>query len=416
MTSERANLFIIGFIFLLIVIIGSATWMNYQYVSQNMGMNKFVPRWQGTRTFLLEGTNPFSEEATNEIQRTVYGRLARSDEDPGYFVYPFYSIIFYAPFALIENHQTALALWMTLLEFALAGILVVSLLLVDWRPTILMILILFLYTFLWYHGIRPVISGNVSILVAFFVTGAMLAIRSNQDAVGGILLAITTIKPQMVVILCIFILVWSIVKGRWRIVWTFLGSLAFLIVTGSLFFQDWMLENIRQIIRYNEVMVISTPSAILLNWVPGVGKQMGWILTGVMVALLLIEWRSSFGKDERWFTWTAMVTLTASTLIGIYTTLENFILMYPAIMLILATWDKRWGLLGKWLIVIFLFTTSIGIWLLLLNGVQRGVQPDLDPIIYFLSPVIILIGLYWVRWWAVNPDRLPLEKISDYLG
>ena len=212
MSSERANLFIIGFIFLLIVIIGSATWMNYQYVSQNMGMNKFVPRWQGTRTFLLEGANPFSEEATNEIQRTVYGRLARSDEDPGYFVYPFYSIIFYAPFALIQNHQTALALWMTLLEFALAGILVVSLLLVDWRPTFLMIVILFLYTFLWYHGIRPVISGNVSILVVLFVTGALLAIRSNQDAVGGILLAITTIKPQMVVILCIFILIWSIIK------------------------------------------------------------------------------------------------------------------------------------------------------------------------------------------------------------
>jgi hypothetical protein len=363
----------------------------------------------------MQGTNPYSEQATNEIQRNAYGRLAKPDEDPGYFVYPFYSIILYAPFSLIENHDTAFALWMTVLEFALAGLIIVSLILVDWRPTIFIILVLFIYTFLWYHGLRPLISGNASVLVAFFATAALLAIRSNQDAVGGILLALSSIKPQMVVVLYIFIILWSIVKGRWRIIWTFLGSLTFLIIAGSLFFPDWLLENVRQIIRYSEIMFISTPSSILMSWIPGVGKQLGWLLTGLMVAFLLIEWRSSFSKDERWFVWTALMTLTASTLIGIYSTLENYIMLYPAAMLILATWDKRWGLLGRWLIFLFLVLTSIGIWLVLLNGVQRGVQPDLDPIIYFLTPTIILVGLYWVKWWAVNPDQLLLQKISDYL-
>jgi hypothetical protein len=415
MNRNQANLFFIGFLILLVVIIGAATWINFQYVSQNRGMNKFTPRWQATRSFLMQGTNPYSEQATNEIQRTAYGRLAKPDEDPGYFVYPFYSIILYAPFSLIENHDTAFALWMTVLEFALAGLIIVSLILVDWRPTIFIILVLFIYTFLWYHGLRPLISGNASVLVAFFATAALLAIRSNQDAVGGILLALSSIKPQMVVVLYIFIILWSIVKGRWRIIWTFLGSLTFLIIAGSLFFPDWLLENVRQIIRYSEIMFISTPSSILMSWIPGVGKQLGWLLTGLMVAFLLIEWRSSLSKDERWFVWTALMTLTASTLIGIYSTLENYIMLYPAAMLILATWDKRWGLLGRWLIFLFLVLTSIGIWLVLLNGVQRGVQPDLDPIIYFLTPTIILVGLYWVKWWAVNPDQLLLQKISDYL-
>ena len=142
MTKDRANLFLVGFIILLVVIIGFTSWLNYQYVSQTSGMNKFTPRWQGTRSFLLKGTNPFSEEATNEIQRTVYGRLAKPGEDPGYFVYPFYSIVLYTPFALIENHDTAFAFWMTILEFTLAGLLIISLILFDWRTTILMILVL----------------------------------------------------------------------------------------------------------------------------------------------------------------------------------------------------------------------------------------------------------------------------------
>ncbi len=91
-------------------------------------------------------------------------------------------------------------------------------------------------------------------------------------------------------------------------------------------------------------------------------------------------------------------------------------MLYPAMILILSVWDKRWGLLGKWLMMLFFLITSIGIWWLLLSGVQRGIQPDLNPIIFLFTPLILLLGLYWIRWWSINPGRMPLEKLSDYLG
>ena len=29
------------------------------------------------------------------------------------------------------------------------------------------------------------------------------------------------------------------------------------------------------------------------------------------------------------------------------------------------------------------------------------------------NPVILVVGLYWVRWWALNPSKLPLEEFSN---
>lgn len=416
MDNQRASIAMAVVLILVIFVIGGITWINYQYAAQNQDMNKFVPRWKGTRLFMIEGLNPYSQETTNEVERMVYGRSARSNEETGLFVYPFYSILLYAPFALFSEYNVAFSLWMTVLELALAALIVVSLLLSDWRPSVLLIMILFVYTFLWYHALRPLISGNISILIALFITAAFLAIQSELDVFAGFLLALASIKPQMVLVVYIFISIWAISKGRWTIIWGLIGSLFFMAAAGSLFVQNWVIEYIRQLIRYSEVIFISTPGSIISHWLPGVGTQTGWILTGVMVALLLIEWRACLGQDSRWFIWTAMLTLVASSVIGVYITLENYIMLYPAMILILSIWDKRWGLLGKWLMMLFFLLTSIGIWWLLLSGVQRGIQPDLNPIIYLFTPLILIIGLYWIRWWLINPVRMPLEELSDYLG
>ena len=414
--QQRASMAIALVFVMVVAVIGGITWINYQYASQNQEMNKFLPLWKGTRLFMTEGSNPYSQETANEVERMVYGRNARVGEKSGDFVYPIYSILVYAPFALFGEYNLALALWMTILELSLAGLIVLSLLLSSWRPSVLIALILFIYTFLWYHSLRPLISGNISILVALFVTAAFLAIRSELDAFAGFLLALGSVKPQMIIIIYVFIILWAVSQRRWTIIWSLFGSLFFMAAAGSLFFQEWFFDYVRQIVRYSDEILITTPGSVISQWLPGIGTQVGWVLTGIMAALLLIEWRACLGQDSRWFVWTAMLTLTASSLIGVYTTLDNYIILFPVTILILSVWDKRWGIFGKWLMMLFILITSIGIWWLLLSGVQRGIQPDLNPIIFLFTPVILLVCLYWVRWWAVNPVRMPLERISDYLG
>ena len=66
-------------------------------------------RWVGTRQFLMKAQSPYSEATTQEIQQRFYGRAARNNEDQVLFVYPFYSIFIFGPFAMISDYNMARA-------------------------------------------------------------------------------------------------------------------------------------------------------------------------------------------------------------------------------------------------------------------------------------------------------------------
>ncbi len=416
MNYRRVTVSLGAVLLLSILILVGLTWVNYRYTAQNQTMNKFLPRWAGTRFLMMKGWSPYSQQTTDEIQQMAYGRSARSGEDRGYFVYPLYSSLIYAPFSLTDDYALANALWMTLLELSIVAIFVISLSLSQWRPSPLLLIFLLIFTALWYHTLRPILSSNASILSVLFIVLALLAIRSNLDALAGISLALASIKPQMVLILYIFILIWAVSTHRWTIIWSLLGFLVLFIAAGSLLVPNWIVDNVRQVIRFSELNFISTPGAIIAYWLPGIGRQVGWALTGIMVGVLLIEWRHSLGKEFRWFYWTVLLTLVINNLIGIYTTLENYIVLYPAIILIFALLDKRWGSFGRGLIILLILIITVGLWGILLNTANKGSQPDLDPIIFFFMPLLTLFGLYWVRWWAIRPMRLPLEEFAERFG
>ena len=399
------------FLFIIGGIIG-LTRLNYKYVLNNSGMNDFLPRWVGIRMYMVKGWSPYSQETTNEIQTIAYGHPATETEDNGYFLYPFYCMLVYAPFALIGDVDIARSIWMTFIELLVFCLLLVSLGLSRWRPSRWILAILFIITFFWYHTMRPILNGDVAIVIALLIAGALLALRSEMDALAGFMLALASIKPQMVVILYLFILIWGISQKRWQLLISLFGGILFMTIAFSLLIPTWLPQNIRQIVAFTNTEMVTTPGSIIAYWLPGIGKQLGYFITLIVVVSLIIEWRSTDGNNFRWFIWTALFTLVITNLSGIYTSLDNFIAFLPAIILIIAVWNTRWGLVGRWLTVIFILIMTIGIWGLVLFQVGRGISPDLDPLILFLAPILTIIGLYWIRWWAVRPQRLPLEELS----
>ncbi|MCC7130215.1 MAG: DUF2029 domain-containing protein, partial [Anaerolineae bacterium] len=175
----------------LLAILGIATlasliWVNYQYSVQNPGGSDFLPRWVGTREFIMKGQSPYSEETTREIQQRFYGRPARPDEDQALFVYPFYSIFVFAPFALIPDFNLARAVWMTVLEVSIILIAIMGISFSRWKLSPAMLGALLAFAILWYYSIRPLINSNASILVGLFIAGAILAIRAEQDSWAGL--------------------------------------------------------------------------------------------------------------------------------------------------------------------------------------------------------------------------------------
>ncbi|MCZ7553228.1 MAG: DUF2029 domain-containing protein [Anaerolineales bacterium] len=242
----------------LLAILGIATlasliWVNYQYSVQNPGGSDFLPRWVGTREFIMKGQSPYSEETTREIQQRFYGRPARPDEDQALFVYPFYSIFVFAPFALIPDFNLARAVWMTVLEVSIILIAIMGISFSRWKLSPAMLGALLAFAILWYYSIRPLINSNASILVGLFIAGAILAIRAEQDSWAGLLLALATIKPQVVALLILFVLIWSVSERRYIIVWSFLGNLALMIAVTSLLIPDWDLAECAPDLRLSQL-------------------------------------------------------------------------------------------------------------------------------------------------------------------
>jgi hypothetical protein len=401
----------IGLILLAAFALVFLTWANYRYSVQNPGGSDLLPRWVGTRMLLMEGKSPYSDETTREIHQRFYGRPARSDEDQVLFVYPLYSVFVFTPYALIPDFNMARAIWMTTLEVAIILIVAISLSLNHWRLSPLMLGSLLLFAALWYYSIRPLINANAAILVSLMVAAAFLAIRSERDGLAGLLLAFSTIKPQMVVVLIVFILLWSASQRRWVLFWSIIGNTLLLAALVSLFLPNWVWQNLVQIFAYPNYTLPTTPGEIFTVWMPGVGKRLGQVLSVGMIVMLIFEWQAAWRKEFRWMFWTACLTLTATQLIGLPTATENYLILFPALIMVFSAWDDQWGPIGRILITLSYLLLLFGVWWLFLATLERGEQPIQGLIMFFPLPVFLLAGLYWVRWWVLRPEQPLLDRL-----
>ena len=277
-------------VILIVVALGLLTLANYVFVQENPGGNDFLVHWVGTRALFVDGLSPYSDTAAERIQTLAYGRPAEPGEHELRVAYPLYSVLVFLPYALFSDYEIARALWMTTLEAALVGLAFVSLRLVRWKMSLWLLPIFLIFSILWYHSVRPIINGNAVILVALLIAGAFVALRAGRDELAGVLLAISTIKPHLVVLPIIFVLVWTLSSRRWRTLGWMLISLVLMSAGAALLVPDWPLQNLREIMAYSSYNPPGTPGAVFETWLPATGRQMGWALSVFLGLILLVEW------------------------------------------------------------------------------------------------------------------------------
>ena len=216
------------------------------FTSKYAGGNDFFVRWLGGREYLLHGTNPFDRSVAEEAQIAMFGRIVGPEiKDQAYFAYPLYTLYFFWPLSLIP-YPWAQAIWMTLLQLMLLGSTVLSIRLAGWRPPQW----LFWFTLFWgiffYNGARAIILGQFSILVALALFAALWSIAYQRDGWAGIFLSLTTIKPQMVFMVLIFLLLWALFQRRWRLLGSFVISLLVLVISSMLLVPTWPQFSLRR--------------------------------------------------------------------------------------------------------------------------------------------------------------------------
>lgn len=373
---------------------------NYRLAVQAPGGNDFLARWVGANQWLVHGLDPYSPQVSLEAQTLIYGRPAEREagEDVAHFAYPLFSMLFFGPFGLIP-YPLARALWMTMLEVGLPVLAILSILLCGWKPSPWIQRILILFSVLWYHGFRAVILGQFAVLEALLIAGALLAIQRRQDGVAGVLLALTLSKPQMAVLLIPFVFLWAVSTRRLQILAWGIGTMVLLLVASLALIPSWPTEWARQIIDYTSYTAVGPPVSILAGLIPSGAGPITLVLTGVGLIYLAFVWQQALGKEDRWFQWSAAVTIAMTNLIALRTATTNYVVMLPAFILVFAVWNERWGTQGNPPILIALLGLFVGLWTLFLITVEGNQE---HPALYLPVPLLSLAGLWWSRWWVLR--------------
>lgn len=379
---------------------------NYNYARGNFGGNDFLTRWLATRLFLLEGLSPYSDETAEQIQRVAYGRPAQPGEDEMRMAYPLYSVILFAPFALISDYAWARAVWMTVLEIASAVLALLSVQLVQWKPNLFNIALLMLFTALWYHGVRPIINGNIVTLIALAIVATLWAIRRGWDGLAGTLLTLATIKPHLALLPVGLIVLWSLSHRRWAVLGWLAGTGLGLTLLGMLFIPDWLWQNLSEVRRYTTYTPPTTPGAALAQWWPAGGYWLGALLSLLVGLALLWVWRATWRQSFEKLVWATSLTLTLSQWSGLTTDPGNYILLFLPLMLVMAQAQLKWNRTASISISATLVFLLVGLWALFLATLERGDQPLQSPSMFFPLPAIVLFGL-WLTHAAPTPQPNP---------
>lgn len=302
-------------------------------------MGDLYPRWVGTRELLLNGRNPYSPEVSHEIQMDFYGHAIEQQYGPGTpvvdeqrFVYPVYVVFLLAPAVYLQFSQ------LQILAAIIFGILTaISLILwmevLHWRPPKALVLAIALFVVSTPQIVQGLRLRQLGLVVAFLLALSAWCIVRNHLAIAGILLAISTIKPQMVVLPLAWFLLWA--AGAWAKRWPLLAgfgtTLAALTGLGEFVLPGWPRYFVDGLIAYRKYFPTTSLLCLALgNWVGG-------ILTGILiVGLFALAWRNRRveASSAEFVHTLAAFLIGGAVMLPLFQPFNQVLLLLPAMMVV----------------------------------------------------------------------------------
>ena len=377
-----------GLLFLVMV------WGTYTFFTSKVpGANDFYPRWKGSQLFWQDGTDPYSQAATEAIQQGMYGRLATPDEDQVLFVYPFYTVFSLWPLISLE-YAWVQAIWLVIVQLSIIGGVILGLRLVNWQVSVWMLAVILLWSVFFYNSTRTIILGQFAGPIFLCTIGCLLALKHDRDVLAGFLLSWTTLKPQMSYLLIPALMLWALGQRRWRFVAGFVGTMGLLAGLSFILLPTWLTSFVEQVGYYPGYTITGSPLWVITGYYwPQLGKPVEWLLIALLLGYMVWQWRKLPGLTavSPQFLVIISLTLIITNMIVVRTATTNYIIMYLAALLLLKALSDgpRWG---NTAVILLLTLGTIGTWILFLTTIQGDLE---HPITYLPLPFTLLFALMW---------------------
>jgi hypothetical protein len=370
----------------------------------------FVLNWAAGRAWLLEGINPYDEtEILQRAEEAVEGsHFLATLPDETVQLNPFLNLVFYLPFSLIP-YQISRMLWVMTLTIAILLIGYMSLLITNWKISTTAKIIILLSGLLGVPGIATIITGQLSPIMILLVLVSLYLFLQGQDNAAGFILALTSGSFYITGLVIILFITYAIIKRRGSLITAYGAGLAFLIIVSLLLIPTWPRDWLIIVVEnYENLNLVQTPLMTLASLLPGIEDFLSillHIIFGTFYIFLLIRLRS---KSERIFVWNALAVLVVVSLLNIRGSVAHLFLLLPAILLVFRFLTERLGLFGRiitWIFIVLLVTIP---WYASLPVEMITVSSSLSTMVIWL-PILVIIGMNWIRWWAVKIPKLPFD-------
>ena len=319
-----------------------------QHTQSSMGQRPYLgidlyQCWIGARELFQSRVSPYSDEVTRQTQTELYGRPidhARPGDpkDEHRFPYPLYMVFLIAPFATSPFESVRVGAMVVWIILALAGFrLWTKSFAPDWhRGWLLIGQILVLSS---YPALEAIFAEQLAMLVAFLMAAAILAIRRDDLRFAGVLLAIATIKPQLVLLLGIYLFLWVLAdwSRRRRLLYGAAAMLTLLLIAAEITLPDWSLQWFHTIIAYRTYTL--PPLAIYL-----LGPLLGILLSIALVGgFLWMAWTfRTAAATSRGFFYTVAIALAVTVIVfptadAVY----DHVLLIPAVLALFQSTEEE---------------------------------------------------------------------------
>jgi hypothetical protein len=369
-------------------IIAVAGWANLQLVNQLPLESEFQAKWEVTRDFIFYGSNLYNN----------------SGGEP--FTSPLPVVLFYSPFALIENYQLARVAWITVSQVATVVLAILCLQVTYWQINRWLAAFIVIFALLWFPAVSIYIRGNETALIAVLFITALFAIQQQNDEVAGVLLGLAALQPRVTFLIVLLVLLWAGSHRRWLLhLW---AAITFLVSSsiGLIFLPGWPLDFFWTVLRNVDFSPGKAIIETTTRWWPGVGLQIGWGIFILAFIILIIEWWLVWRKDPKRLVWVLSLSMIITTWIGFETNSDHLFMLLLPLITIFMSWNRRWGRSGQVFVILMTSLLLPGLWWGYVIFQEQGISGDVNPILMIGFPLLSLFGLYWVRWWFIRPTYL----------
>jgi hypothetical protein len=338
------------------------------------------PRWIGARELLLHGRDPYSAELTREIQAGYYGRpldpsRPNDPRDQAGFAYPVYVVFCLAPtiglpFAIVQKGF----FWVLVILTSASTLLWLRIL--RWDVPVSTQISLLALTLGGLGVVQGLKLQQMSLLVAGVIAIAVMLLVADYAVAAGVLLAVATIKPQLVALLLFWLAIWTVADWRRRYRWvvSFLATMAILLAASEWFLPHWIFRFVQAVREYRQY---TGARSVLDNLI---GPPWSWALEVLALAALLVacyrERRQEANTSA--FAFTISLVLATTVLLVPISAPYNQVLLIPALLLLLKERGTIWR--GSATIrVLFSITAGLIFWPWVSSIVLAGLSFVLPP-------------------------------------